>query len=161
MPDNYRDGEELKPMQYYSLRLEDIGEPVEGVIGTLQAKFEQELQVAAISTAEFFDKAVHDAIVQEAKKAGVTDLVIFDRDFVVEAIKRNMVHGTWVEVKPRGWHTKGFYETAMIACSECHNVPVPHVESSHEHGGTVTSYRWLKTKHCPNCGVKMDLKEET
>ena len=70
-----------------------------------------------------------------------------------------MVRGTWVEVKPRGWHTKGFYETAMIACSECHNVPVPHVESSHEHGGTVTSYRWLKTKHCPNCGAKMDAKE--
>lgn len=70
-----------------------------------------------------------------------------------------IVHGTWVEVKPRGWHTKGFFETAMIACSECHNEPAPHVESSHEHGGTVTSYRWLKTKHCPNCGAKMDAKE--
>jgi len=71
----------------------------------------------------------------------------------------DVVHGRWVEVKPRGWHTKGFYKTAMIACSECHNVPAPHVESSHEHGGTVTSYRWLKTKHCPNCGAKMDAKE--
>lgn len=68
-------------------------------------------------------------------------------------------HGLWVEVKPRGWHRLGFCETAMIACSECHNVPVPHVESSQEHGGTVTSYRWLKTKHCPNCGAKMDEKE--
>lgn len=71
------------------------------------------------------------------------------------------VHGTWVEVKQRGWHRQGFYETAMIACSECHNVPVPHVESSHEHGATLKSYRWLKTKHCPNCGLKMDLVEDT
>lgn len=71
----------------------------------------------------------------------------------------DVVHGTWVEVKPYGWHKRGFFETAMIACSECHNVPAPHVESSHEHGGTVMCYRWLKTKHCPNCGTKMDAKE--
>lgn len=117
MAENFRRGEELKPMQYYSLQLGDIGEPVEDVIGTLQAKFEQKLQVAAISAAEFFDKAVHDAIVQEAKKAGITDLVIFDRDFVVEAIKRNMVHGRWVMVGKTFLHSQYDLFTKCSVCS--------------------------------------------
>lgn len=148
MPENFRRGEELKPMQYYSLQLEDIGEPVEDVIGTLQAKIEQNLKVAAVSAAEFFDKAVYDAIVQEAKKAGVTDLVIFDRDFVVEAIKRNIVHGRWVRAagKSNIWY-----------CSVCgdkinykqnrrtYNIPKVPVEQ--------------KNKFCRNCGAKMDAKE--
>lgn len=136
MPENFRRGEELKPMQYYSLQLEDIGEPVEDVIGTLQAKIEQDLKVAAVSAAEFFDKAVHDAIVQEAKKAGVTDLVIFDRDFVVEAIKRHMVHGRWLPGVP-------------ITCSLCG-------KPAAEHGST-TEF-WL-SPYCPWCGQPMDAKE--
>lgn len=136
MPENFRRGEELKPMQYYSLQLEDIGEPVEDVIGTLQAKIEQSLEVAAVSAAEFLDKAVHDAIVQEAKKAGVTDLVIFDRDFVVEAIKRNMVHGRWLLGVP-------------ITCSLCR-------KPAAEHDSPITA--WL-SPYCPWCGAKMDAKE--
>ena len=135
MPENFRRGEELKPMQYYRLQLEDIGEPVEDVIGTLQAKIEQNLEVAAVSAAEFFDKAVHDAIVQEAQKAGITDLVIIDRDFVVEAIKRHMVHGKW--------ETQGRDAT----CSVCKYIQIG-------------AYRamWY-SPYCPSCGAKMDAKE--
>ena len=140
MPENFSHGEELKPMQYYSLQLEDIGEPVEDLIGTLQAKIEQNLKVAAVSAAEFLDKAVHEAIVQEVQKAGVTDLVIFDRDFVVEAIKRHMVHGRWVHQQRYGDSGRWVWR-----CSACRREAISPIISA--------------LKYCPSCGAKMDAKE--
>lgn len=140
MPENFRRGEELKPMQYYRLQLEDIGEPSEDLIGTLQAKIEQNLKATAVSAAEFFDKTVHDAIVQEAKKAGVTDLVIFDRDFVVEAIKRHMVHGRWVHQRRYGDSGRWVWR-----CSACQREAISPIISA--------------LKYCNSCGAKMDAKE--
>lgn len=90
MPENFRYGEGFKPLQVYELVDGDIGEPDPAVLDKLLVEFEQRLQVAAASAADIFDKTVHDAIVREAQRAGITSLVIFDRDFVVAAIREKM-----------------------------------------------------------------------
>lgn len=117
------------------------------------------------------EQALRDEYITEESKSMVLTpcgALIFNSaiDFARQAVREaelvdvaEMANGRWIEVEPKGWSSIGYLETARIACSECHCEPVPHVESSPGHGGTQTSYKWIKTKHCPNCGAKMLEKE--
>ena len=87
---------------------------------------------------------------------GCHEKIILDFIEEAEAVDAEPVRrGQWIVIKKQGWHGDGFYSTAKAKCSACGYIPKPHIESSMEQGGSVTSYSFRYTKYCPECGAKM------
>lgn len=59
-------------------------------IDNVVADIQQKILAVALEKDELMDKTVHDAIVKAAKEDGVSDLFLFDREFVAAAIREKM-----------------------------------------------------------------------
>lgn len=85
-------------------------------------------------------------------------LDILDASPTIEA--EPVRHGQWVVVEPYGWNRRGYNVTPKIKCSVCEHVPKEHKTEDYGQGGTIVRYTWDRTLFCPNCGAKMDAKED-
>lgn len=67
-------------------------------------KIEQNIRV---QMQENFDKAIVDEIIRGAKEQGITDMVLLDKEFIMEALKEkadreeNVGFGKWISVKDK------------------------------------------------------------
>lgn len=82
---------EPHPVEY--LHIEQLMDPFKDdkfEIAPVVAEIQQKILALAVEKAELMDKTVHDAIVKAAKEDGVSDLFLFDREFVATAIREKM-----------------------------------------------------------------------
>lgn len=70
-----------------------------------------------------------------------------------------IVHAHWEVVTPKGWMPWGYLVTPELTCSNCGDEAPNYSVSYSEHGGSVRSWSWIKTRRCPWCGAYMDAKE--
>ena len=91
MPENFGYGNKYKPLQVYELRDSIVQEQTDGAYKNLMDQIECNMRVLAVKAGEYFDKKVHEAMTREALKDGIAALVIFDRDFIVDAIRMKLV----------------------------------------------------------------------
>lgn len=81
------------------------------------------------------DDVIVNAAIEAATEAGITDLYLLDKTFVVDALKRAAGGGRWI-VHESPAHLP------VILCSEC---------------GTMYQKRHKSyLQFCPNCGTRMD-----
>lgn len=71
----------------------------------------------------------------------------------VDAVE--VVHAQWEIVEPKRFPNL----TARIRCSACKKEPQKHSYEERGHGYSFTIDSWDATDYCPNCGAKMEGKD--
>lgn len=82
-----------QPHPFEYLHIDQLIDPFKNdqfQIAPVVAEVQQKILAVAVEKAELMDKTVHDAIVKAAKEDGVSDLFLFDREFVAAAIREKM-----------------------------------------------------------------------
>lgn len=84
---------------------------------------------------DMVDDVIVRACVEAAKEAGITDLYLLDKTFVVDALKRAAGGGKWEDC---GQYADGYLLecSACRSCLFCDDVCMPN--------------------YCPECGTRMD-----
>ena len=86
---------------------------------------------------DMHDDAIVQACIDAAKKAGIHDLILMDKKFVLDALLEKIQrskHGYWRE------------ENSWIRCSACGTY-----ETKYDHLGNMNDF-----DYCPSCGARMD-----
>lgn len=73
-----------KPLKYFRIETPELD------ILDQQSPIYQMTNKMAVLTAEAMDRAILDEIIIAAKAEGITDLIVLDKKFIVEAIREKM-----------------------------------------------------------------------
>lgn len=119
--------------------------------------------------AEYIDKAYALEILQQSGGAYGTFSVERSMYLIAKQKIKNIApadvvpvkHGKWEEIENTGFVNGNYNCTPRIRCSECHEDSTCEVKLYGEQDDIFCLLTWVKTKYCPSCGAKMDLKEET
>lgn len=87
------------------------------------------------------DDVIVQCCIDVAKEAGIHDLILMDKKFVLDALREKIQRS-----KPEYWSE----QNSFIKCSRCGSY-----ETKYDHLGNLNDF-----DYCPNCGAKMDGEAE-
>lgn len=120
----------MDKLQHIRLAVPDILVACDNGIGAIN-KLVYKVRAEVVN---IFDDVIVKACVDAAKEVGATDLILIDKTFLLDALKRAMGGGQWITRESPG-------HIPVIACSEC---------------GTMYQRRHKAyLSYCPNCGMNM------